>query len=249
MPILIIDADGPLYQALSRAEKEVEWEDDVWMMTCDHKEALASFNDRIAFLTKQAKADKIILCFSDKANFRKDVYPLYKANRKAVRKPMGFKEFRESIIKDQNGFVKIALEADDCVGILATKLTDTIIFSDDKDLLQIPGKHLINGDIVDVTEEEGDLFHLMQTLTGDPTDGYPGCPGVGKVSAEKILSTSSNPAERWEAIVNAYAKAGFTEEDALVQARVARILRFSDWNSDKLEPILWTPQKTPSVAV
>lgn len=243
MPTLIIDADGPLYQSLSNAEKEVEWEDDVWMMTCDHKEALISFNDRIANLQAAANADKVILCFSDKENFRKDVYPLYKANRKAVRKPMGFKEFRAKIIEERKGFVKPALEADDCVGILATKLPDTIIFSDDKDLMQIPGKHLIDGEVVMVTEEEGDTFHLKQTLMGDPVDGYPGCPNIGKVKAERILSALSDPSARWLAIVDAYAKEGLTEEDALVQARVARILRYSDWDGEAQKPVLWTPVK------
>ena len=243
LPTLIIDADGPLYQAMTNAEKEVEWEDDVWSLICDHKEALVSFNDRIAYLKDLAKADKVILCFSDKGNFRKEVYPLYKMNRKALRKPVGFKEFRAALIEDQKGFVKPDLEADDCVGILATKLSDTIIFSDDKDLMQIPGKHLIDGEIVEVTEEEGDTFHLKQTLMGDPTDGYPGCPGIGKVKADKLLSTLSDPVARWLAIVDTYASAGLTEEDALVQARVARILRVSDWDGEAQKPILWTPVK------
>ena len=33
-----------------------------------------------------------------------------------------------------------------------------------------------------------------------------------------------------------------TPEDlALINARLARILRFTDWDSEKREPILWTP--------
>lgn len=243
MPTLLIDADGPLYQALSNAEKEVEWEDDVWMMTCDHKEAHATFVDRITSLKQAAGATKAILCFSDKGNFRKDVYPLYKANRKAVRKPMGFKEFREKVIAEFDGVIYPDLEADDTVGILATKHTDTIIFSDDKDLMQIPGKHLVQGEFIDVTEDEGDLFHLKQTLTGDAVDGYPGCPGIGPVKAEKFLSKSSDPAARWSTVVECYQMAGMTEEDALVQARVARILRASDYNFEAQKPVLWNPTK------
>lgn len=243
MPTLIIDADGPMYQALSKAEKEVEWDDDVWMMTCDHNEARLTFADRIATLKSEAGCDKAILCFSDKGNFRKEVYPLYKSNRKAVRKPMGFKEFREEIIATYDGFIKPDLEADDCVGILATKLTDAIIFSDDKDLLQIPGKHLIAGEIVYITAEEGDLFHLKQSLMGDAVDGYPGCPGIGPVKADKILSSGTTTAERWELIVDTYDRANLTEEEALVQARVARILRVEDWDGDAQKPILWNPAK------
>ena len=39
----------------------------------------------------------------------------------------------------------------------------------------------------------------------------------------------------------AYIKAGYTRDDALEQARLARILRWTDWDEKKGEPILWTP--------
>ena len=38
-----------------------------------------------------------------------------------------------------------------------------------------------------INEKEANYFHMLQTLTGDPTDGYKGCPNIGKVTAEKIL--------------------------------------------------------------
>lgn len=240
---LIIDADGPLYQSMLSAEEETEWEEDVWTLTCDHRLARASFDERIRSLQADAKADTMILCFSDKENFRKDIFPPYKSNRKSTRKPVGYKEFRQKLIDQYDGFVRPRLEADDCVGILATKVSNAVIFSHDKDLMQIPGKHLIEGEIVEVTEDEADLFHLTQTLTGDAVDGYSGCPGIGPVKAASILSMHYDPADRWMAVVDAYTRAKLTEEEALVQARVARILRSSDWNSETKTPILWTPIK------
>ena len=45
----------------------------------------------------------------------------------------------------------------------------------------------------------------------------------------------------WATVLAAYDKAGLGEQEALVQARCARILRKSDWNSRKKEVILWTP--------
>lgn len=239
MTTLIIDADTILYQALSNAEQEVEFDEDVWMMTCDHRQARSSFDDRIEWLMKTSDADDYILCFSHSENFRKDVYPLYKANRKKLRKPMGFKEFREKVLHDYKHVVKPRIEADDCVGILATKLNDTIIYSDDKDLMQIPGKHLKDEATIEVSKHEGDRFHMLQTLTGDPVDGYPGCPGIGSVKAEKLIG--NDPTEWWPVIVDTYTKAGLTEKDALTMARVSRILRLSDWDTEKQEPILWMP--------
>lgn len=44
-------------------------------------------------------------------------------------------------------------------------------------------------------------------------------------------------------MVSLAASQGMTEEDLLVQARVARILRATDWNFEKEEPILWTPER------
>jgi DNA polymerase-1 len=42
-------------------------------------------------------------------------------------------------------------------------------------------------------------------------------------------------------VVAAYEKAGLTEEDAIVQARVARILRYEEFNQKKEEVLLWNP--------
>ena len=130
-----------------------------------------------------------------------------------------------------------------------------IIVSVDKDMRTVPSNvyrtsHPDEG-VVQVTEAEADYYHLFQTLVGDATDGYPGCPGIGPVRATKILSNAvfqnaetgrkGGPTDFWGAIVAAYDKAGFGEEEALVQARCARILRSSDYDFQNKEPILWNP--------
>ena len=43
-------------------------------------------------------------------------------------------------------------------------------------------------------------------------------------------------------MVRPFKKAGLTEDDALVQARVARILRAEDFNFETQEVILWNPE-------
>ena len=241
MTTLIIDADTILYQALMNAEQEVEFDDDVWMMTCDHKAARATFVDRINVLTEQAGTSDVAMCFSDSLNFRKEVYPLYKMNRKKVRKPMGFKEFRQEMMEEYHGITKPTLEADDVVGILATLRSDCIIYSEDKDLMQIPGRHLVDGQIIEVSKAEGDRFHMIQTLMGDAVDGYPGCPGIGKVKAEKIIAACSDSSEWWGAVLDTYASASMTSVEALTMARVAKILQVENWDKQKQEVILWEP--------
>lgn len=91
--------------------------------------------------------------------------------------------------------------------------------------------------------EEANRYFFMQVLTGDPTDGYKGCPGIGPKRAEKILEGVNvlDEKEAWRAVVGAYASKGLTEEEALQQARVARILRHTDYDLEKEEVILWEP--------
>ena len=239
---ILIDADILLYQSISASEQEVEFEEDLWVMYSDLNIAHEQFRDKLNYILTKAPKGDYRLCFSDSRNFRKDINPTYKANRKATRKPMAFKEFRAQIMEMYPSITKPNLEADDILGILATKPgADAIIVSGDKDLMQIPGKHLKDGEIVEVTERDGSHFFFTQILTGDQVDGYPGCPGIGKVKAEKILSGPLGIEDPWDYIVEAYEKAGLTEDDALLNARMARILRWNDWDNEQQKVILWKP--------
>ena len=74
---------------------------------------------------------------------------------------------------------------------------------------------------------------------GDTTDGYSGCPKIGPKTAEKILK--SNPT--WDAVVNQYQKADLSPDYALTQARLARILRHTEWDDDKMAVKLWEPKR------
>jgi DNA polymerase-1 len=214
------------------------------------REVLDEMMDRVfeRFETKEH-----LLCFSSPPNFRYTVDPTYKNNRANSRKPLCYVELREQVEADFKCKALPGLEADDVMGIIATtpaiQKRNPIIVSQDKDMQTIPTSVWRQGELVNVTEEQADYYHMFQTLVGDTSDGYKGCPGVGKVKAEKLLTVTNipdmPPAElremRWAAVVNAYEKAGLTEQDALTQARLARILRFSDWDNEKKGPILWSP--------
>lgn len=249
--MLIIDGDILVYRAISSAEKELEFEPDLWTMFCDHGEAKAHFAEALDDITKKADDGHVVIALSDPtSNWRKAVYPNYKSNRKNNRKPMGYREFREWVIANYDTAMKPTLEADDVIGILSTKpKNNTIIWTIDKDLKQIPGRHLTPDGIVEVSEVDADWWFLRQTLTGDVVDGYPGCPGIGAVKAEKIINGVSLDLHPelsfveavWPAVIDAYDKAGLTVEDAIAQARMARILRWTDWNQEKQEVRLWTP--------
>jgi DNA polymerase-1 len=168
------------------------------------------------------------------------MYDGYKAGRS--RKPLCYWTVIQRVFSELSAGRVDCLEADDLMGIMATqgRVENPIIVSEDKDLLTIPGLLWRQETLHTIEEHEADQNWLRQTLSGDPTDGYPGCPGIGAVKAEKYVQRG------WEGVVEAFEKAGLTEDDALLQARLARILRASDWNSEKKEPILWSP---PSASI
>jgi DNA polymerase-1 len=185
-------------------------------------------------------ADKYLLFLSDEKNFRKGVYPQYKALRERKKRPVILKHFKEYLIKERQAIILPNLEGDDAIGIYATNgsVTDeTIIVSEDKDLKTIPGYLYKGGEVKWYSKEDANFWHLYQTLIGDQTDGYPGCKGIGPKKAQEALQKSPT----WETVVKFFEANEQTEEDALVQARCARILHAEDWDAEKQEVKLWSP--------
>lgn len=262
--IAIIDADSILYAIALGAEmcckKQGADGEDIWfevrgLEPCYHD----LVEDRLVERLEAIQADDAYLCLSDRRCFRYDVLPTYKANRAATRRPPMMVKLREALIERQPWKVlNIAtLEADDVAGIMGTTLraagTDAIIMSDDKDLLTIPGVIHHRGDTFEVTIEEADRNHLYQTLVGDYVDGYTGLPTVGPKRANAILDSaaSQSVADLWAATLGAYIARGLSEEDALQQARTARILRNTDWDATTKSVKLWTPPQrvAPSLEI
>jgi len=280
--VLLLDADIFCFQIASSVEQEIDWGDDLWTLHSDLAEAKAKMEDTVQYLMRKLEADEVILCFTDGENFRKKVYPDYKGNRKDVRKPLAYKELVACCKETYETFTRPNLEADDVMGILATwpkfrPGKKKVIVSEDKDLKTIGGAWLFNPKKDDEPRyndpDEAFRYFLEQTLTGDTTDGYPGCPGIGADTAKELLANpygweqyehvfKSGPrkdqaemrwrkrevTDLWEAIVDQFLKAGLSEEAALQQARCARILHASDYNFKTKEPILWTPARAPKNA-
>ena len=243
---VIIDGDIIAYKAAEASQFAVEWEHDLWSVWYEGAKAQDIASDEIERTARDTQATKLILAFTDAHNFRKDVMPEYKAHRSKKPKPIGLKPLKEWLGTKYTTYTKPGLEGDDVMGILATHPTllpgQRIVASIDKDLKTIPGLHYNprTKETVKVSEEEADYAHLFQTLTGDTTDGYPGCKGIGPKKAEELLKDLPHP-ERWPVILKAFEKAGMSEADALANARVSRICRYTDYDFKKNEVILWTP--------
>lgn len=237
MTRLLIDGDIVLYSSSVATEHAVQWNDDVWVLSANLEQARDMARKYLDEVTEKLKATEVTICLSGKGNFRYDLNPNYKSNRKDTRKPIVYPELKQWMLNNYGAQMEDKLEADDLLGILATRTPGSIIVSPDKDMQCIPGKLYRQGEIMDISPMEANYFHMHQTLTGDPTDGYPGCPGVGAVTAKKILA--GTPETWWTSVLQAYQKAGCTDDDALMNARMAYILRDENYVNGEVK--LWEP--------
>ena len=238
--MLLIDSDFLAYKAAQACEIGIDFGEDVIIAQSQFSEVLRVFHNELNKVTKAMMEDDFILYFSSTENFRKKIYPDYKGHR-MKRKPLGYKRLVNYCRENHNFKLIEGLEADDTIGIEATRFADpnNIIVSPDKDMRQIPSALWnLTDDVVEITKDDGDRWHLIQSLSGDPTDGYSGCPGIGVKRASELLDKNEN---KWEAVCKAYRDRGLSDDDALLNARLAKILQKEDFDHDRNQPILWTP--------
>jgi len=257
---LLIDADIYAYAASSGTEKVHYFDGEDAEPTVDENlEAALEVAERdIERVANKLKATKVIVCLTDDIdlttgkvnNFRVGVYPGYKQKRLTTRRPSTLTRVKEFYAGRYECYQRPGLEADDCMGILSTHKTlvpgEKIIVSADKDLKTIPG--LLYNPRVDKTKPrlisdlDADRYFMEQALTGDTTDGYPGCRGIGPESPfVAAVRQAKSLRSMWHIVLAGYESRGFTAEEALAQARCARILRASDWDFQARKPRLWSP--------
>lgn len=282
--ILVMDGDWLVFQAMSAAEFDASWEEEIWHRCCDHAKARSILEDSIKSYSSRKKAWRdapIVLAFTDSVNWRKElVDPTYKDNRKAAKKPVGYFEFLDALWEREEFYCvkEPRLEGDDVMGIIGSNpkafgANKAVLVSCDKDFKTIPNCDFLwcsTGNILTQTEETADYWHLFQTIKGDITDGYGGIPGWGDTAADfledpfivepvtSVLKSGKNKGQEvtkwvkraptadeslWDCIKSIGAKAGMTEDDIISQGRMARILRFDEYNFVDKEIYLWQPCK------
>lgn len=270
--VLLIDGDIVAYELSASEQRSYELPGaDGPVVTADAEQAVLGARDKINGWARETKADHVIVCLSDDfSNFRKRVLPSYKGHRTGER-PVLLYDLKDAL----GDHFEIArwpnLEADDVMGILATEPQDEekrCIVSADKDMATVPAwvwNPAKERKPRRISEEDANRWFLKQTLIGDPTDGYKGCPGIGPKAAEaildgtllertertitrgprkgqietKIVKTEAPDVPVWDRIVAAYETRGLTEEDALVQARCAFILRHGYYEDGRVTH--WKP--------
>ena len=182
-------------------------------------------------LTKTG-ADSYRAFLSGKSNFRKTIYPEYKANRTAP-KPVHLEALREYALDKQNAeLAPDTLEADDALGINQTD--DTMIVSLDKDLLMVPGKHFsweISGrgwtkpdKFTEQTELGGLRLFFEQCLKGDTADNIKGIEKIGNKRAKTMLADCVTGQQMFDVVRDAYSN----DDEFIMNASVLWIMQHEE---------------------
>ena len=237
VPILpLIDGDILLWRAACGAQHNICFDADTCLPVCSLADAEAAVDAMLSAILRDLKADDFLFCLSDpERNFRKEICPTYKANRANKPRPVALTPLRASVTGGRlfppERLVSVPrLEADDVLGILSThpgygRDRRKVIVSIDKDFQSIPGLfyNFSTKARQRISAEQADLWHLRQPLIGDPAD-------------------------LWPVVVAAYEQAGLTGADALIQARLARILRAADYDFAAKEVRPWMSPARPTPA-
>ena len=204
--VLLVDGNGLLYRAYHAFPKELT------TSTGEPIGAVYGFTRILLSTLKTLKPSYIAVCFDLKGpTFRHEAYHLYKATRAKMPEDLASQIERMYQIVEYLEFpiyTAPTYEADDVIGTLSVQITEqqagcnVVILTGDQDILQLvnekvsvysPGgfpKQPILYTPEKIQEKYG--FSAKQiieykALRGDPSDNIPGVPGVGEVTATKLL--------------------------------------------------------------
>ena len=186
--VIIIDADYiPFNASYSGKDEFGEKNPEVTL-----EEAIAKVDDMILRIYLEIEEyfeiDSLYLCVRGKNNFRKQIYPPYKANRKE--KPALINELTDYLVEHHKAIPSPYGEADDLVFSISETINhEGIVVSPDKDLLQIPSiiYNPSKNTWVRIDEETARYNLAIQVLMGDNSDGVNLFYRTGIKTAEKYL--------------------------------------------------------------
>ena len=246
---LLIDADYLIYNSCCACEQDTRWNEWEHTLHTDERDIMNLIENRLAFYQSVAGSKHdVVMCFSSYPTFRHEIFPEYKINRIGKRKPLALKDVIEKVKYEYTSEYLDGLEGDDVLGLLATsnKYKDPIIVSVDKDMRTIPCKLIAEDEVEHITQRKADRHWFEMALAGDAGDGILGIKGMGMVTASKLLADVPDTEEAlWHKVLQTYEKKGYTMADAILNARLTRILRTGDYDIFTGQVKLWNPKTKP----
>ena len=179
--IIFVDADSLLFK--------------ICYSTKNTKEIRTGIKYAIKNIKKECGSDNLLLAVKGTGNFRKELYPAYKAHRKPLEEDIreALRYAYEFVHHDLHAIRADGMEADDLVSIWSAEARDMgrehVVAGIDKDLLQIPGHHYNYNKRThqQVAVDAANLNLMRQCISGDAGDNIPGVKGIGPVKATKLL--------------------------------------------------------------
>lgn len=210
--LLIIDMDPLVYRCGFAIEKHDKELDVLHVEPVKH--AYYNVNSMMRKCFKRANCTNYVgyLTPSGRENFRFDVYPAYKDNRKGAIKPVYYKELRHYLVNRWNGVITQGQEADDACSIAQCQahplgfdqtILNTVTASFDKDFNNFPGWHYnyLTDELYYVTELKALQNFYLQILTGDVSDGIPRIAKGWRQKNTELLVKEAKTEEELEMII------------------------------------------------
>lgn len=241
-PKALIDGDSLIFAVCSATENVLDWGEGNEYYP--NPEINDDFDKSLDTLLKGSGLQKFELYLSGRENFRYDNPLGYKQNRKDTRRPLGIDELKRHAVKKHGACIVEGVEADDvCVYLKRKNPEGYVLVAIDKDvLMQCAGTHYnyhrLTLNYVSVSALTARAYKYYQTLVGDITDGYKGCPSIGAKRALAILQdTDGTHSGLWTAVLQTFLSKGLTKDDAVNTMRLADM---TQWNGS--EVVLFDPE-------
>ena len=226
--VALVDGDFIAYRCAASCEPS---------KTREHREerfvALGRANDLLNRIGSRIEVDEYRIFLGGTRNFRKELYPDYKANRANIRRPEHLDAVRDHMVRKWGATIVEGYEADDRIAMEAKG--NFIVVAIDKDLLQIPGEHYNPvKDVFQVVDDEAAKIHLYTSmLIGDSSDNLRGIDGLGPIKSARELSglTSEEAFARVNAIYEEHGR------DFLFSYRLFRLLKSEEEYHEVLNEI------------
>ena len=242
---LLIDADWLIYNSCCACEEDTRWTEHEHTLHSDERDIMNMIDNRIdVYKTIAAEKHDIVMCFTSYPTFRHEIFPEYKIHRIGKRKPLALRSVINNCKKIYDCVSYPNLEGDDVLGLLATngQYKNPIIVSVDKDMRTIPCKLIAADEVEHITEKKANRHWFEMSIAGDSTDGIIGVKGLGMVSANKLLADTPDTTDAlWSKVQETYTKKGYSLADAILNARLTRILREGDYDYNTGTVKLWNP--------
>jgi len=210
----LVDGDGLAYYCAGKDGSSVG-------------DARRALNDKVESAARLVSAERVVILLTGSGSHKGHRYAIarrkpYQGQRANSRRPENWAALRDYLTGNECRFpveITYTAEADDLFGKYAyTQPDDVVIYTQDKDMRMLPGRHLdwvthrmhhvtyipaAMGEVYKVHDSEfndkryGPKWFWLQMLQGDTADNIPGLPKylardvlkpVGEVTAEKLLT-------------------------------------------------------------